>query len=594
MFSVTRWFYKLIGSTFWLAILSGLLLFASLPPFDLWPLAWVAPLPWLLLIERPTLPGRRPLRSLYLASVLFWIAALHWLVLPHWGTSFGLLAIAAYLALYPMGFVLLSRVAVHRFGWSIVPAAPLVWMGLDVARGYIFGGFTFASIAHTQYRWIEFIQVADIGGSYLVGGIMLLVSACAARIIMDRYPWLLSETLSKDPNHPTRANRLPIMRPALVMIAAYGLTLGYGYWRTMGSGARDQAAVSSDDSRRATVALIQGSFDTSFDDDPDGEAARIKREHPELSDAEIAQILAKLYNEQIMQEYGRLTWEAKLAAERQQRRVDLYIWPESMFRYPLLEFSNDYQTPPGSKVTKAEAQQHSREAVPRFFAALQAPVLVGLTREVIAPDRYQRYNSCVFVAADGRQLSYYDKMHLVMFGEYVPLFDWFPSLYAITPMGGGLSRGEGPISQSIGGVRYSPSICYESAVPHLIRDHVRTQRADGFEPDVLVNLTNDGWFWGSSALDLHLVCSVFRAVENRKPVLIAANTGFSATIDSDGKIIERGPRRAGGIILADVRLDGRQSIWSRYGGWLELLMVGPSVGLGLFALRRRRGGGMRE
>ena len=69
-------------------------------------------------------------------------------------------------------------------------------------------------------------------------------------------------------------------------------------------------------------------------------------------------------------------------------------------------------------------------------------------------------------------------------------------------------------------------------------------KAAGNEPDVLVNLTNDGWFYGSNELDLHMICGVFRAVECRKPFLIAANTGISAWIDSDGRIMQRGPRRA--------------------------------------------------
>ena len=90
-------------------------------------------------------------------------------------------------------------------------------------------------------------------------------------------------------------------------------------------------------------------------------------------------------------------------------------------------------------------------------------------------------------------------------------------------------------------------------------------RERGEEPDVLVNLTNDGWFWGSSELDMHLACGVFRAVELRKPFLIAANTGFSAWIDSDGRIVKQGQRRATDIIIASVMLDRRRSFYSSYG-----------------------------
>ncbi len=82
---------------------------------------------------------------------------------------------------------------------------------------------------------------------------------------------------------------------------------------------------------------------------------------------------------------------------------------------------------------------------------------------------------------------------------------------------------------------------------------------------MLVNLTNDGWFWGSSELDMHLACGVFRAVEMRKPLLIAANTGFSAWIDSSGRILKQGPRRATDYIIANVAIDSRKSFYSLYG-----------------------------
>ena len=84
---------------------------------------------------------------------------------------------------------------------------------------------------------------------------------------------------------------------------------------------------------------------------------------------------------------------------------------------------------------------------------------------------------------------------------------------------------------------------------------------------MLVNLTNDGWFWGSSELDLHLMCGVFRAVECRKPLAIAANTGFSAVIDADGRILVQGPRRDTDVVVADVPLDTRRSPYVRFGDW---------------------------
>jgi len=82
---------------------------------------------------------------------------------------------------------------------------------------------------------------------------------------------------------------------------------------------------------------------------------------------------------------------------------------------------------------------------------------------------------------------------------------------------------------------------------------------------MMVNVTNDGWFRGASILDLHLACAVFRAVETRLPMLVAANTGFSAYINGDGKIVEQGPRRAERVIYVEVQPDGRRSWYQRFG-----------------------------
>jgi len=100
-----------------------------------------------------------------------------------------------------------------------------------------------------------------------------------------------------------------------------------------------------------------------------------------------------------------------------------------------------------------------------------------------------------------------------------------------------------------------------------------TLRAQGQEPDILVNLTNDGWFWGSSELDMHLICGVFRALETRKPFLIAANTGFSAHIGPDGRIYQQGPRRDVAILVADVTRSPLRSLYLDYGIIPNTLLV---------------------
>ena len=82
---------------------------------------------------------------------------------------------------------------------------------------------------------------------------------------------------------------------------------------------------------------------------------------------------------------------------------------------------------------------------------------------------------------------------------------------------------------------------------------------------MLVNLTNDGWFWGSSELDMHLAAAIFRAIEVRTPLVIAANTGFSGWIDGSGRLLAKGPRRATATLRARVEPDGRPSPWLAWG-----------------------------
>jgi apolipoprotein N-acyltransferase len=170
----------------------------------------------------------------------------------------------------------------------------------------------------------------------------------------------------------------------------------------------------------------------------------------------------------------------------------------------------------------------------------------------------------------------------------VPMAKDYEWLARLSPIGAGIDWGVDVPAFDVAGARLAANVCYESAIPHVIRGEVSRLRAEGKEPDVLVNLTNDGWFYGSSELDLHLTCAVFRAIECRKPFLIAANTGFSAWVDSDGRIVKRGPRREPDVIIARPELDGRQSPYLAIGDWPSGLCLIATCCVGLFGLARRQ------
>jgi apolipoprotein N-acyltransferase len=519
-------------STWSLAIAGAVLLWAALPPLDLAPLAWLAPIPWVLLVRQQSLGGRRPYLKIYLVSIGFWLATFYWLTLPHWATSFGWVAISLYLALYIPAFVALARVAVQRLNVSPVLAAPVVWTGLELARAHLLSGVTMASIAHTQYRWPLVIQVSDLVGNYGVSFVIVLVGAAMARMI----PW----------DGAPRA-----WWPALPAAAVLGATLAYGQLRTT-----EETTVAG-----PTIGLIQGSIDIEMKHDP-------------------------TQSQRIFDEY----FELSRRAVREHPEVDLLVWPETMFRYPWFTFAEDFVAEPDT-ISAAEATSRSHRAVENTVLPLGKPLILGIDTVHGTRSGVERYNSALFLDPQARELGRYDKVHPVMFGEYVPLGKTFPWLYRLTPLPTGLDAGTRPVSVTIGQARYSANICYEDTVPHLIAAQVRALATENAEPDVLVNLTNDGWFWGSTELDLHLANAVFRAVECRKPLVIAANTGFSASIDSCGRILAQGPRRDSDIVIAPVRLDRRSSVYLAWGDLPAGVCLAAVCALAIVGIRdwRKRG-----
>ncbi|MGA2031691.1 MAG: apolipoprotein N-acyltransferase [Thermoguttaceae bacterium] len=575
------WYRSTLGP----ALVGAALLWAALPPLDIGPLAWIAPLAWVLLIRRNELAGRRPYTALWLAGLLFWLAALHWLRLPHWATSFGWLALAVYFACYVPLFVGLSRVAVHRLRVPVILAAPVVWTGLELARAHLLTGMTMASLGHTQYRWVELIQVSDLTGAYGVSFLVMFVAACLARMLPCPTAPLPSrqksgregESLGATGGLSTRAAAALLGKPAVppslgkpavppsldnqwacwpLAPAAAALVgvLVYGHVRMSG----DFTAPG------ARIALIQGSIDTEMKTD-DSKREQVFKHYLDLSDE----------------------------AVEEGQGVDLVVWPETMFGDTLVAAEPDARKPDDLALSQEEFQRRLGELVPAsrqrmslLARRLKTPLLLGVDTNDYGRDGVRQFNSAAFVSADGELLGRYDKMHPVMFGEYVPFADVFPWLQRLTPLPCSLTAGERPAafrlgdcpnfrstkmglspSRSANEILIAPNICYESVLPHLVRRQVNLLRAEGREPQVLVNLTNDGWFWGSSELDMHLVCAVFRAVECRKPFLIAANTGFSAWIDGNGRILAQGPRRAARPLLADVRVDRRGSWYLAHGDW---------------------------
>jgi apolipoprotein N-acyltransferase len=278
--------------------------------------------------------------------------------------------------------------------------------------------------------------------------------------------------------------------------------------------------------------------------------------------------------------------------------VDLIVWPETMFRQPW--FVRDEKHPPAAGAVHDSRYSAAFADLRTLAEETGAALLVGIDRVLVSTARPPAgddevemlvYNAAAAVDRSGQVLGYYAKMHLLPFGEFIPFASWLPGLAHLVPITGNSLWGEGPAAFEIGGVSYAPNICYESALPHLIRRQVNELTAAGQRPDVLVNLTNDAWFWGSSELDMHLACGVFRAVEMRTPLVIAANRGLSAYITETGRVAAVTQRDRADSLVVNVVLRPRNSAptpYARYGDWLPLACLSACAALAGIGLGRRR------
>jgi apolipoprotein N-acyltransferase len=287
--------------------------------------------------------------------------------------------------------------------------------------------------------------------------------------------------------------------------------------------------------------------------------------------------------QEIMDEYISLSEKAIAQAKTtgDGRLPNLVVWPETMYRNALWGFDPDFKLPTGSNTTTDKLVASHRRELTNLATHLGTPILVGIDRIQFRVDgdapadrpAFRAYNTAALATPNGQTVTTYDKVHLVMFGEYVPFSHLIPVLERLSSLTGSVEAGEGPVALCTGGDCYIPSICYETAIPHVIRRQVSTLETDGQRPVALVNLTNDAWYWGSSELDMHLACGVFRAVESRLPLVIAANGGTSAWVDHVGRVRAESPKQQPTFIIADIERSDMQSLYVRYGDWFAAICL---------------------
>jgi apolipoprotein N-acyltransferase len=249
------------------------------------------------------------------------------------------------------------------------------------------------------------------------------------------------------------------------------------------------------------------------------------------------------------------------------QHFDLIVWPES----PSPFFLNDASF---------------REAVAALAQQSRTWLLVGSIGVDSASGspahKSEVFNSAGLISPSGNVVGRYDKIHLVPFGEYVPFKSVLPFMDMLTQEVGNFARGHSWAPLQADEQRLGVSICYESIFPDEVRQSVR-QGAN-----ILVNITNDGWYGESGAWRQHLQMTQMRAVENGRWELVTTNTGVTASVDPYGRIVAATGRQMRTALAAPYSLLSGTTFYTRHGDWFAFVCAIISLGaIGAGILKRR-------
>jgi apolipoprotein N-acyltransferase len=486
-------------------------------------------------------PAARPLRRAFflglLSGVVYFTGTLYWITrvmavyggLQTWVAALVNAALIAYLALFPALFAVLIRRFVLANGPNALMAAPVVWVTTEMGRTYVMTGFPWVLLGYSQASVLPIAQFASLFGVY---GVSMLVSAVSASLA------LLAVGMQEGP-----ALREPQGRPELHRKAAEA---GRYRWGLASAGPGSVAAtavivlvVAVWGSRRAAAApwtregepirvgLIQGNVDQ-------GEKWNAARAAS------------------IFQDYLRLT--------RQSLRdgAQLVLWPESSTPF---YFEEDQ---PAADQVRTLARQ---ARVPILVGSDQIEWRVDAGRRV--PDKF--FNAAFLVRADGSTSAVYRKMHLVPFGEYVPLkrllFFAAPLVEAVSDF----SAGETAELLPLDGHRISTAICYEIVYPNLVRQFV------GGGSELLTTITNDAWFGRTSAPYQHFEQASMRAIEEGRYLVRSANTGISGIVDPYGRVLERTAIFQQTVLVGEARFLRTSTFYARHGDVLAYASIAATL-----------------
>jgi apolipoprotein N-acyltransferase len=483
--------------------LSGGLLVLSLPKPDLYPLAWIALIPWLYVVAsgkalRPTLAASYAAGLIFFAGTFYWISETMviygGLSIPL-GIGVGALFVITY-ALYFVLFGLGLYYAGKQLGTlGLLLAAPL-WVTVELLRAILFSGFPWMLSGYALVPYTGILQLVTWTGIY---GLSFLATAVNSIIV---YGVL---------------RRSKVWLGTGAAIIAFAMLLPVIVARPV----RDPVP----------VRLVQ-------------------------TNISLDQPWKKPDSDQLLDELGKLS-------TRDTGRPRLVVWPETPAPFYLNE----------------DAEFRSR--MQEIARKLGSYFLVGYIDSVGEGPA----NSAGLLDPHGNQVSRYDKMHLVPFGEYIPFKNSLSFAKSLTREVGEFIPGTEYTISALDGHRISTAICYESIFPDLVRRFVKRGS------ELLVVITNDGWFGESSAPYQHLRMGVVRSVENRRYMVRTANTGISAIIDPYGRIEASTPIGVRAILDGTAEFRSDRTFYTEYGdvfAYANAMLVAGFLGWREYARRTHR------
>lgn len=546
-----------------LPVASGLLLYLSTLAAWTSIFVWIALVPLCLLITFQASRVRLYLGA-YLGGLAFYLPGMHWLRYCDPSAWLGWLLLAAYLALYFPAFLLLARIWHRRWKMPLLLAIPITWVALEYVRMHLMTGMGWLLLAHSIYQWTWVIQIADFAGVFGVSLVIALVNALFTELLTTPLYVRADANIPPSPRHrkvehlamvgnPVIRWRVKFTLGVLIAVLTYGSFRGWQTETTPGP----------------RVVLIQTSIPQS-----------LKNQDPQETFKEVLD----------------------LTADVRDLDADLFIWPETSYpflyghvdpqlsdlevdRLRIADEKSDREPSEESGKKLRESLLEGQRHLTNLTDQLGSPLLVGTIRYHYAPGIAHLYNSSVLYVPEKGPVAYYDKIHLVPFGEYMPLKETLPILRRLMPYEEGydfsLDHATRFTTLHYENLHFASLICFEDTLPHIARGFL-TQPTEQHPIDFFVNQSNDGWFRGSIEAHYHLAASIFRCVECRLPMVRVSNTGITALVDSYGtvqKAFEHNGRRTNirGGMDAVIPLDSRTPPYVTFGDWLPQLCLAVSL-----------------